>query len=389
VSIFSYIKGTLSSLFSIGKDNPATIDASGLTAPRTYTFPDRDGIFAMADRLFLGEDTEFVSVPEDFATVEEAIHYLSGCIFAAGTSAAVIINNSVGFSIYGYNLPNVSIYQSRVEGMSLSTAVSVASITGSSGNYSVTLNLNSASLFNVGDVLYFPGDYLVGTGVFQALAGICKVTATSASTITCQYKYYKASPFPTLTLTNALIARYITSNPIQTAYITNCILGSAELQANSINILDSQINALTLYSADNQVGGSSIKNSSINSLSLYSVGSAYAFDIKQSHISQLKGAWSCNSAGLTISLDSTVILDAVSPNSFCVMGNNAIGMLVEDSKVLWEGSAGCPISAKHNLTYDIRATGCGYVRATSILNSPTLNPVANTIGNGSALIRTF
>jgi hypothetical protein len=367
----------------------AEISASGLTAPRTYTFQDKSGAVLLADRLFLGEDTEAIYVPEDFATVEEAIRYLSGCIFAAGTSASVIINNSVDFNISGYDLPNVSIYSLAAGNTSLSTAVSVASITGSSGNYSVTLNLNSASLFNVGDVLYFPGDYLVGTGVFQALAGICKVTATSASTITCQYKYYKASPFPTLTLTSARIERYTTSNPIQSVYIYNCVLGGIGLRANSINILNSQINDITLHSADNQVAGSSIKNSSINSLSLYSGGSAYAFDIKQSHISQLKGAWSCNSAGLTISLDSTVILDAVSPNSFCVMGNNAIGMLVEDSKVLWEGSAGCPISAKHNLTYDVRATGCGYVRATGILNSPVLNPVANTIGNGNALIRTL
>jgi len=47
VSIFSYTKGTLSSLFSIGKDNPATIDASGLTTPRTYTFPDKSGTVAL------------------------------------------------------------------------------------------------------------------------------------------------------------------------------------------------------------------------------------------------------------------------------------------------------------------------------------------------------
>jgi len=47
VSIFSYTKGTLSSLFSIGKDSPATIDASGLTTPRTYTFPDKSGTVAL------------------------------------------------------------------------------------------------------------------------------------------------------------------------------------------------------------------------------------------------------------------------------------------------------------------------------------------------------
>jgi len=367
----------------------AEISASGLTAPRTYTFQDKSGAVLLADRLFLGEDTEAIYVPEDFATVEEAIRYLSGCIFAAGASAAIMVNNSVDFNIFGYNLPNVSIYSLAVVDTSLLASVSVASITGSSGNYSVTLNLDSASSFDVGDILCLPSDYLVGTGAFQALAGICKVTAKSASTITCQYKYYKASPFPTLTLTTALILRYTTSNPMQSVHIYDCILGGIELRANSINILNSQINDIILHSADNQVAGSWIKNSSIDSLSLYSGGSDHPFDIKQSRISQLKGVWSCNSAGLTISLDSTVILDTVRANSFCVMGNNAIGMLVEDSKVLWEGSAGCPISAKHNLTYDIRATGCGYVRATGILNSPVLNPVANTIGNGNALIRTL
>jgi len=367
----------------------AEISASGLTAPRTYTFQDKSGAVLLANRVF-GDGFAAINVPEDFASVEEAMSYLSGCLFAPTATVAVIINNTSGFSIENYNLPNVSIITSATGNQSLGTSTSVASITGSSGNYFVTLNANLSSLFSVGDVIYLPGQSLAGTGTYQALAGIFVVTAKTTNTLTIQCKYNKTAPFPTLTLTGASIQKRTSLGSMPSAYIYGCVLNSIELVTNVITIDASKIGSSLILSLNNEVeyGTSTIKNSTIGMLTLYSSGSIYPFDIKQSHISQLKGAWSCNSAGLTISLDSTVILDA-NANNFCVMGNNAIGMLVEDSKVLWEGSAGCPISAKHNLTYDIRATGCGYVRATGILNSPVLNPVANTIGNGNALIRTL
>jgi len=388
VSLYHYINGTLSSLFSIGKSNPATIDASGLTAPRTYTFQDKSGAFVLANQVF-PQGTTTISVPEDFATVGEATTYLSECFFLPYSFVRLVVNSSEDITLETLNLPYVSIYMSAYRQDSGIPVSGVASVTGSSGNYLVTFNTAQASEFAVNDDLLVSGLALVGTGVFQALAGVCRVTATTASTITCLYKYYKATTFPAFTLTSGRIYRPIASPVTQRVLISNCTLDSITLCVDSTTITYSSINAVNLYSTNNNVDASLIQNSNINMLEIYAGGSTYPFNIKQSHISQLVGAWSCNSAGLTISLDSTVILTSGDANSFCVMGNNAIGMLVEDSKVLWEGSAGCPISAKHNLTYDIRATGCGYVRATSILNSPSLNPTANTIGNGNALIRTF
>jgi len=367
----------------------AALSASGLTAPRTYTFQDKSGAVLLANRVFTDEITEF-RVPEDFTTVEEAMYYLSGCIFTQGTSARVTINNSTGFSIDGFNLPNVLISTSEFTILGAYIDLSVASITGGAGNYLVTFNISDTTNYSIGDTLYFPGDYLVGTGTFQALAGICKVTAKSASTITCLYKYYKSPPFPTLTLTRARILQQSVSHTARPnyAYISNCTFSNIELYANTWSIYGCDLSAVSIYSLD-AAGTASVINSHINSLSLCSSGATAPCSITHSDIDNLIGAFSCNSAGLTISLDSTVILDTSAANSFCVMGNNAIGVLVEDSKVLWAGTGGCPISAKHNLPYDIRATGCGYVRATSILNSPSLNPAANTIGNGKSLIRTF
>jgi hypothetical protein len=84
----------------------------------------------------------------------------------------------------------------------------VGSISGSAGNWSVPLNLSSATGINVGDYIVIGGD-LSGTGNLSWIAGIWKVTAISGNTVTIK-NTARFSSVPTFTLTNGVVWKFNT-----------------------------------------------------------------------------------------------------------------------------------------------------------------------------------
>ena len=116
MSIFSYTKGTLSSLFSIGKDNPATIDASGLTTPRTYTFPDKSGTVALdlIDVIVTTNTTVengkryWVNTAGGAFTLTIPASVTAGFTFAVGDYSRTFVTNNLTISRNGHKIENLT-----------------------------------------------------------------------------------------------------------------------------------------------------------------------------------------------------------------------------------------------------------------------------------------
>jgi len=77
------------------------------------------------------------------------------------------------------------------------------SVTGSSGDYLVTLNITDTSNIEIGHYLLVNPASLVGTGRFPELAGVWKVAAKTAGTVTVKHTHQQAT-FPAMTVTGTM-----------------------------------------------------------------------------------------------------------------------------------------------------------------------------------------
>ena len=80
------------------------------------------------------------------------------------------------------------------------SATGFVGVTGSAGNYLVTLNITDTSNVEVGNYLLSNISGLTGTGRFKEIAGCWKITAKTAGTVTFKHTHQQSS-FPTMTIT--------------------------------------------------------------------------------------------------------------------------------------------------------------------------------------------
>jgi len=101
-------------------------------------------------------------------------------------------------------------------------------VTGSVGNYLVTLNITDTSNVETGHYLLVNPSSLAGTGRFAELTGVWKITAKTAGTVTIKHTHQQSS-FPTMTVTGTMrplksILRWDTGSRGLAVY--NCDLNS-------------------------------------------------------------------------------------------------------------------------------------------------------------------
>jgi len=116
VSLYHYITGTLSSLFSIGKSNPATIDASGLTAPQTFTFPNKSGTVALElNDVIVTTNTAvedgkryWVNTSGGAITLTIPASVTAGFTFAVGDYSRTFATNNLTINRNGHKIENLA-----------------------------------------------------------------------------------------------------------------------------------------------------------------------------------------------------------------------------------------------------------------------------------------
>jgi len=396
--------GTLSRIFSLGKAGErATLDATSLTAERTYTFPDKSGTVALTSDIPSGEQIttdRTINIPEDYATANAALDYLDTVGIAKNVYVTVQINNPTNqyITLSNYNLPTVSI---RVgdggSGIGDVTVNSIASVTGSTGNYTVVFNVSSTSAINVGDVLYLATYSLVGSsGPYRLFIGCFQVTAKTASTITFILKYNR-STFPSVTLIQSYLSRITTLGILGELNIQNCNFYSVgSFVSKRLVVGGSTIKTMELINIINGTSSSMISNSTIGDISQLHVTNSMGMAISNCTM-PIAGSFTANgSTGLSASSFSKIIVPGGS-QPLNVYGNLNDGISLTDSAITSALTIENQVMAVRDnglmtapAGYDLRLAGDSYLRfAGASQISVTASPAYNTLGNGKSLIRTF
>lgn len=135
MSAWSKLIGTVLSAFKIGLANPATLDAGGLSAPRTFTLPDSAGTFTVQGTIgnFVASGSSHAAglVPDPGSTAASAKYLREDATWAlpaagaGGSDKQIQFNNSSGLAgssnlVYDYNaailhLFNTDIYSGRID----------------------------------------------------------------------------------------------------------------------------------------------------------------------------------------------------------------------------------------------------------------------------------
>jgi hypothetical protein len=121
------------------------------------------------------------------------------------------------------------------------------SVTGSAGNWSVPINLSSATGINVGDYIGIDYNSINASGTWQWITGCWKVTAVSGNTITVQ-NTARFSSVPSFTFSSGNLYKFNTVLK-QTTSTANCVYLSnlREVSLNNIAIVtDSSNNSIGL-----------------------------------------------------------------------------------------------------------------------------------------------
>jgi hypothetical protein len=151
------------------------------------------------------------------------------------------------------------------------TITGAGSVTGSTANWSVPINLSSATGINVGDYVGIDGD-ITGTGSWYWIAGCWKVTDVSGNTVTVT-NTARFSSVPSFTLTGGTLWKFNTVLKQTTSGATGVILMNLhEISLNNVAIVTDNGNGtgLQIYNCTkvniNKVGvtnfttGTEIKN---------------------------------------------------------------------------------------------------------------------------------
>ena len=402
-SIYSYILGTLRATFSIGKNSPATIDASGLTAPRTYTLPDKGGPLVVASDIppssVVITTSTTINIPEDYPTVNAALDYLSSVRINWDAYITVKVNqpNNLLIEISNYNLPNVSIVGTTGTPLLAYTNQSDSvSISGTSGNYTAVFSFPWGHQINIGDVVYTRANMFSGTGLARALLGCYKVSAITSTTITVPIKY-RRDTFPSTSISYAWFSRITSAGKLSAMTIRNCVLSRiANFLTEKIDIVDSHIRTLEDINITecSIVGGVSISRSTIEWINNFNyTNNSTGITIKNSNIGGFIVSHTANSSGISL-FNSNVTVDNTTGYPLNIYGNASEGLRLEDSRLISGDSSNTNsdqvMAVRDNTGADIRAIGDSYVYCKGMSQtSVTFNPAINTLGNGKSVIRTL
>jgi len=182
-----------------GLKKPEATDTSEIIPDLNYNW---DLIDSSTTRIITSDLT--LNVPSQYSTIQAALDSIRDAFIPSNVTVTI----QVASGTYTHTSPIVIQHpcgsQIQIIGATpvTTTLTGVGTITGSAGNWSVPLQVESASGIAVGDYVIVKGT--TGTGDHFALRGVWEVTGVAGNTVTVKNTHRKSS-FPTFTVSGGTV----------------------------------------------------------------------------------------------------------------------------------------------------------------------------------------
>lgn len=316
------------------------------------------------------------SVPGDFNTLQDAINFLGDKRWS--DDVMVYIDLQAGVHSFDSAIAITNKNSLGIRGVTplVKTVTSLVSTSGSSGNYSVVLQLGNTTGLQVNQYLNVESNRVVyldsgllGTGLPNALAGCHKITAISGNNVTLNVKY--VGTLPALTITGGWVVFCPTQLKF-TSY-TGLLISNSSVTLANIGIIGNNVTgwwastAGIIVSANSELKASKIGLAEFRSglLSLYSA-----------RITITTGCFSGNEIGILAAFGG--VIEAY---SCAFIGNSKGGVYAGAQGNITVGE----FPALGNGLMDVYAVNAGNIFTTNA-QATNVSPAGGVVGNGNSAI---